>query len=114
MIYARFSDDGWKCDACVFRVNGGPYTVDVASYFYPHPETIARAMDRTNRTWKDALLDQAHELSRAERKPIGGKFDGERFVFNNPAMVVKFIGLLREAGYRVPEACVKALERETY
>lgn len=112
MIYARFSDDGWKCDVCVFRINGGPYTVDVASYYYPHPETIARAMDRAKRSWKDALLDQAHELSRAERKPIGGKFDGERYVFNDAGMTAKFLMMLSGEGYRIPAACLDSLAAE--
>ena len=112
MSYCRWSSDNWNCDLYCYADCSGGFTTWIAEMRHKNvPKLPAFGSVPDNEYWK--LHDeQMYFLDTAELKPIGLKYDGERF--NDPDLVsfLNRVLHLRKVGYNVPEYVIDRIKKE--
>ena len=117
MSYCRWSGDNWTCDLYCYADASGGYTTHVAGrrLVEAAPRADFPRGDTTDADWEAFAV--AHEaqmewLNTAERKDIGGPYDGESFNDPDLASFLARVTMLRDAGYNVPEYVFDAINDE--
>ena len=113
MSYCRWSSDDFRCDLYVYADCDGTWTTHVAKQRYagevpPTPDLRTASTDE----WMEAYKKQRAYLDAAEREPITLPHAGATFKDAGPAECAATLRMLREAGYRVPDCAIAALDED--
>lgn len=111
MAYCRWSSQDFACDLYAYESDAG-YTIHVASYRVVGdvPPLSWEFEDRD--AWFDAYRAQHEFLAEAAHEPIGLPYDGDTFVFDTLEEFGACFRMLREAGYRFPDAVFALIAEE--
>ena len=103
MAFCRFSSDNFTCDVYVYESKDG-IVIHVASNKLVGNITPLPSLDDVSMgDYVAAINEQTEAVRNAERRPIGGVFDGECFTADTYQEAVDLLNELASSGYRIPD-----------
>ena len=113
MSYCRWSSDNWRCDLYCYESVAGGFTTHVAARRIvgdiPPEPSFGLPLDPEWGIKHRAVMDF---IKAAERREIGGAYDGETFSDPDPTSFLDRLLLLRDAGYRFPDYVLAEIRDE--
>jgi len=112
MSYCRWSSDDFGCDLYVYASDGG-YTIHVAARrVVGDVPKLPPVTEVPVEAWVAAYQAQADFIKTAERRPIGGAWDGASLYPIDARTCLATLEGLRSAGYRFPDSVLAAIAAE--
>ena len=115
MSYCRFSSDNWKSDVYCYESMNGNWVIYVAANRYKDIDNIPKLppiRKDNHEDWIEKYKLQKEWISKAEREPIGGPYDGDSFSCPSVSECLSTMLRLQAHGYHVPEKTIEVLKEE--
>ena len=102
-----------RCDLYIYDHVDGYVSVNVAANTRDIPDEELPPKVSIDEDGVDAWVERHVAVSKIvgkyETRPIAKKYAGESFAFDTPEEAVRFLGELRELGYRFPDYVIEDL-----
>lgn len=112
MSYCRWSSDNWRCDLYCYGSSQGYETHVAGNRVVGDIPQEPRWDEEINEEWMARHKAVMTFLDTAERKPIGGPFDGASFTDETLEAFHGRLLALRAAGYRFPDYVLDGVREE--
>lgn len=107
MSICRFSSDDWKSDVYAYEsVYGGVELHVATNRKVGNIPSMGDLTDIDGEEFTKRHRRQMKALKKAKSVPIGGKYDGKSFTFNNLEELYDFFFELKKEGYHVPKNAI--------
>lgn len=122
MALVRFSSDNWRSDVYVYEAAEG-WTIHIACNrlvgnvpevpsIFSIPLKGNPGHEEALKEWLKKHQEQMDWLENAERKEIGGHFDGETRFGLTAEEAAAELKQIKKAGYCVPDGVIELLQKE--